>query len=37
MSEKRPLIITFIGDVNVLIALLSTLVSIVSLFPGYLE
>ncbi|MCY6354803.1 hypothetical protein [Clostridium sp. ZS2-4] len=37
MSEKRPLIITFIGDINVLIALLSTLLSIASLFPGFLE
>ncbi|WMJ81532.1 hypothetical protein RBU49_04590 [Clostridium sp. MB40-C1] len=33
MNKKRSLIITFIGDINFLIALLS----IASLFPGFLE
>jgi hypothetical protein len=33
LSEKRPWIVTFIGDMNMLFAL----VSIASLFPGFLE
>lgn len=33
MSEKRPFIVTFIGDINVLFASLS----IASLFPGFIE
>ena len=34
MNEKRPLIITFIGDISILIALLSILTFI---FPNYFE
>lgn len=37
MSEKRPLIVTFIGDINVLFVSLSIILSIASLFPGFLE
>ncbi|MFD3157349.1 hypothetical protein ACFIJ5_10880 [Haloimpatiens sp. FM7330] len=38
MNEKKPLIILFIGGINVLIALISILLSIASsLFPGFLE